>query len=206
MADEVEYHLGDSRARFLIVDDAGCEVIAARRPRLKTVEQVIQLGGTLQDEHLDFDALVSTSAQRRFVSVDVDDDDLAWPASTSGTTGRSEGRQLTHGVLVFESLCALADVMRLEVEHVGMHASPLTHGSGHNAVAFTMKGCTQVILSNSGFDVDKFLERVPRYKVNALFMVPTMIKMVIDHPRARDADLSSLKWVVYGGAPTTPRT
>jgi len=48
---------------------------------------------------------------------------------------------------------------------------------------------------------------LPRYKVNALFMVPTMIKMVIDHPKARDADFSSLKWVVYGGGadvrPTT---
>ena len=82
-----------------------------------------------------------------------------------------------------------------------MHAAPLTHGSGHNALAFTMKGCTQVILSSSGFDVDKFLEWVPRYRVNALFMVPTMIKMVIDHPKAQEADLSSLKWVVYGGAP-----
>ncbi|HVW32283.1 MAG TPA: long-chain fatty acid--CoA ligase [Acidimicrobiia bacterium] len=200
-AEEVEYHVGDSRARFLIVDDAGCPLVAARRPRLKTVDQVIQLGGELHEGHLDFESLVETAAGRPFVSVDVDDDELAWLAYTSGTTGRSKGAMLTHGVLVFESLCALADVMRLEVEDVGMHASPLTHGAGHNALAFTMKGCTQVILSKSGFDVDKFLDWVPRYKVNALFMVPTMIKMVIDHPRAAGADLSSLKWVVYGGAP-----
>jgi len=200
-ADEVEYHIGDSGARFLIVDEAGSPLVAARRPRLKSVEQVIQLGGVVQDGHLDFEALVATSAGQGFVSVDVEDDELAWLAYTSGTTGRSKGAMLTHGVLVFESLCALADTMRLEVEHVGMHASPLTHGAGHNALAFTMKGCTQVILSKSGFDVEKFLEWVPRYKVNALFMVPTMIKMVIDHPQARDADLSSLKWVVYGGAP-----
>jgi acyl-CoA synthetase (AMP-forming)/AMP-acid ligase II len=42
---------------------------------------------------------------------------------------------------------------------------------------------------------------VARYRVNALFMVPTMIKMVVDHPKAAAADLSSLKWIIYGGAP-----
>jgi len=67
-ADEVEYHVGDSRARFLIVDEAGCQLVAARRPRLKTVEQVIQLGGVMQDDHLDFEALVSASTGPRFVS------------------------------------------------------------------------------------------------------------------------------------------
>src|SRR5581483_4749684 len=199
--DEVEYHVGDSRARFLIVDEAGAALVAERRSRLKTVEQVVQFGGPMCVEHFDFDELIAASEGQHFQAVDVDDDELAWLAYTGGTTGRSKGAMLTHGVLVFESLCALADTMRLEVEDVGMHAAPLTHGSGHNALAFTMKGCTQVILSKAGFDVEKFLEWVPRYQVNALFMVPTMIKMVIDHPRAREADLSSLKWVVYGGAP-----
>jgi acyl-CoA synthetase (AMP-forming)/AMP-acid ligase II len=199
--DEVEYHVGDSRARFLIVDEAGAGLVAERRSRLKTVEQVVQFGGPLCAEHFDFDELIAASEGQHFQPLDVDDDELAWLAYTGGTTGRSKGAMLTHGVLVFESLCALADTMRLEVEDVGMHAAPLTHGSGHNALAFTMKGCTQVILSKAGFDVDKFLDWVPRYRVNALFMVPTMIKMVIDHPQARDADLSSLKWVVYGGAP-----
>jgi len=92
--------------------------------------------------------------ERRAPTLNAHHDDVVTIAYTSGTTGRSKGAMLTHGVLVFESLCALADTMRLDVEHVGMHAAPLTHGSGHNALAFTMKGCTQVILSKSGFDVE----------------------------------------------------
>jgi acyl-CoA synthetase (AMP-forming)/AMP-acid ligase II len=58
-----------------------------------------------------------------------------------------------------------------------------------------------VLHQPSGFDVELFLEQVPKYGVNALFMVPTMIKMVIDHPLAAETDLSSLRWVIYGGAP-----
>jgi acyl-CoA synthetase (AMP-forming)/AMP-acid ligase II len=64
-----------------------------------------------------------------------------------------------------------------------------------------MKGCTQVLLQPTGFDVKRFLEAVARYRVNTLFTVPTMIKMIVDHPSAGDADLSSLRWVMYGGAP-----
>jgi acyl-CoA synthetase (AMP-forming)/AMP-acid ligase II len=108
---------------------------------------------------------------------------------------------LTRGNLIACAMGALADTMRLEVEDVALHAASLTHGSGYNSLAYTMKGCSQVLLQSSGFDVERFLEFVARYKVNALFTVPTMIKMVVDHPAAGDADLSSLRWVMYGGAP-----
>jgi acyl-CoA synthetase (AMP-forming)/AMP-acid ligase II len=200
-AEEIEYHVADSGARVLIAGSEVADVVVKARERLAPVEHVICVGDCQYHGFLDFDDVVGGDYGERFESVDVDDDELAWLAYTSGTTGRAKGAMLTHGNLVFEALCALADTMRLDVEHVAMHAASLTHGSGYNALAYTMKGCTQVLLQPSGFGVDKFLEWVPRYKVNALFMVPTMIKMVIDHPHVRDADLSSLKWVMYGGAP-----
>jgi acyl-CoA synthetase (AMP-forming)/AMP-acid ligase II len=200
-ADEVEYHVGDSRARVLIVDETNADTIAKMRDRLPTVEQVIQVSGTAPEGHLEFEKLLADRGGKKFVAADVDERELAWLAYTSGTTGRPKGAMLTHGVLTFEALVALADAMRLDVEHVGMHASPLTHGSGHNALVFTMAGCTQVILQPTGFNIERFLEWVPKYQVNALFMVPTMIKLVIDHPKVREADLSSLKWIIYGGSP-----
>jgi acyl-CoA synthetase (AMP-forming)/AMP-acid ligase II len=201
-AEEIEYHVADSGARVVIVGEEVADILAKVRDRLTTVEHVIRIGaGSSGDWVVDFDAFIAAHEGERFAAVDVDDGDLAWLAYTSGTTGRAKGAMLTHGNLVFCALGALADTMRLEVEDVAMHAASLTHGSGYNALAYTMKGCTQVLLSPSGFDVEKFLDWVPRYKVNTLFAVPTMIKMVIDHPAVRDADLSSLKWVMYGGAP-----
>jgi acyl-CoA synthetase (AMP-forming)/AMP-acid ligase II len=200
-AEEIEYHVGDSGARVLVVGEEVADVVAKVRDKLTTVERVIQVGGAGADDVLDFDDVLAGHDGEVFASVDVDDDELAWLAYTSGTTGRAKGAMLTHGVLVFEALGALADTMRLEVEDVAMHAASLTHGSGYNALAYTMKGCTQVLLQPSGFSVEKFLEWVAKYRVNALFMVPTMIKMVIDHPHVREADLSSLRWVMYGGAP-----
>jgi acyl-CoA synthetase (AMP-forming)/AMP-acid ligase II len=197
--DEIEYHVNDPRAKAMIVGPENAELVASLRDRLPTVEHVIETGKAVAG--LALEDLIASFSDRPFTAVDVEPDELAWLAYTSGTTGRPKGAMLTHEVLVFESLAALADSMRLDVEDVGMHAAPLTHGSGHNALVFTMKGCSQVIHQPSGFDVELFLEQVAKYEVNALFMVPTMIKMVLDHPLAAETDLSSLRWVVYGGAP-----
>jgi acyl-CoA synthetase (AMP-forming)/AMP-acid ligase II len=108
---------------------------------------------------------------------------------------------LTHGGLIFQCLTTLADVERMEQHHVGMHAAPLSHGSGHNALAFTMKGCTQVIHQRWGFDAALFLEQVERYRVAALFLVPTQIKLLVEHPDLPRRDTASLQWLCYGGAP-----
>jgi acyl-CoA synthetase (AMP-forming)/AMP-acid ligase II len=199
-ADELEYHLGDSRAR-LLVDTETADAAAKVRDRLPSLEHVIQVGGPPAEGNLALEDVLAPHRGEQFVSVDADDDELAWLAYTSGTTGRPKGAMLTHGVLVFESLRAAADYFRLDVGDVAMHASPLTHAAGHNAIVLTMKGCTQVLLCRSGFDVEKFLEWVPKYKVNAVFLVPTMIRMLIDHTKTAETDLSSLKCILYGAAP-----
>ncbi len=144
---------------------------------------------------------IAAHAGKVFPSVDAGRDDLAWIAYTSGTTGRPKGAMLTHGGLIHQCLTTLADVERMEQHHVGMHAAPLSHGSGHNALVFTMKGCTQVIHQRWGFNTGLFLEQVERYGVAALFLVPTQIKMICDHPDVGTRDLSSLEWIIYGGAP-----
>ena len=89
----------------------------------------------------------------------------------------------------------------MEQHHVGMHAAPMSHGSGHNSLAFTMKACTQVIHQRWGFNPALFLEQVERHRVAALFMVPTQIKMIVEHPDLATRDVSSLQWICYGGAP-----
>jgi len=202
-AEEIDYHVGDAGARLLVIGEEVADVVAKVRDRLGSVEHVVCVGARSVDEDgmVDFDALVAGHEGQRLDAVYVDDDKLAWLAYTSGTTGRAKGAMLTHGNLIACALGALADTMRLEVGDVALHAASLTHGSGYNALAYTMKGCAQVLLSPIGFEVEKLLEFVARYRVNALFTVPTMIKMVIDHPATPGADLSSLRWVMYGGAP-----
>ena len=185
--DELAWHLEDSGATVLVVGEDGL-------PAVQGFSGWVIVHGDGLDELI-------TAHAGPLVSADVLDTDLAWIAYTSGTTGRPKGAMLSHGCLIAQCLTTLADVERMERSHVGMHAAPLSHGSGHNSLAFTMKACTQVIHQRRGFDTALFLEQVERYRVAALFLVPTIIKMIVEHPDLPRRDVSSLQWICYGGAP-----
>jgi acyl-CoA synthetase (AMP-forming)/AMP-acid ligase II len=95
----------------------------------------------------------------------------------------------------------VADLMPLEPEDVGLHAAPLTHGAGFHALALTMKGATQVLLRPHQFDPANFCATVDQYRVTNVWLVPTQIKMLLNYAELDKRSLSSLKWIVYGGAP-----
>jgi acyl-CoA synthetase (AMP-forming)/AMP-acid ligase II len=197
-ADEVAWHLTDSGATVLVTDPEGLAKVGESRPGWLVCHDPDGALGSADDLLSD---VIAAHPGEPFAGVGVADDDLAWLAYSSGTTGRPKGAMLTHGGLIHQCLTTLADVERLEQHHVGMHAAPLSHGSGHNSLAFTMKACTQVIHQRWGFDASLFLEQVERYRVAALFLVPTQIKLIVEHPDLPRRDTSSLQWICYGGAP-----
>jgi long-chain acyl-CoA synthetase len=189
-ADELAYHLSDSEASLVITDAAG----------LPTTVRAYGNDGLLVVED-SLDVALADHPSDPLPTLDLPDTTLAWLAYTSGTTGRPKGAMISHRALTYQALTTLADVQRLETEHVTMHAAPLSHGSGYNALAYTMKACTQVMHSPTGFDAGLFLEQVERYRVAAAFLVPTQINMLAVHPDVAARDLTSLQWIMYGGAP-----
>jgi long-chain acyl-CoA synthetase len=190
-ADELDYHLTDSGAS-IVLTDAACQAC---------VRKVSQVPFVVAGEDGDLERLLAQHRGKSLPVVDRAPEDAAWIGYTSGTTGRPKGAVNTHRSLLAQAMTTLADVARVETEHVTMHAAPLSHGSGYNAIAYTMKACTQVIHQRIGFDPALFCEQVERYRVTSMFLVPTQINLIVNHPDARTRDLSSLEWVVYGGAP-----
>jgi acyl-CoA synthetase (AMP-forming)/AMP-acid ligase II len=78
---------------------------------------------------------------------------------------------------------------------------PFFHVGGsaaHLIPAFAV-GATAVI--HKRFDESQVLETIHREKVTYVFLVPTMIMRLLEHPRLMDYDLSSVHGVGYTGAP-----
>jgi acyl-CoA synthetase (AMP-forming)/AMP-acid ligase II len=197
--EELVYHLADPGARAIIFSEEYRETVAAVRDRVPTVERFICVGEPLPGQ-LAYDELV-TEDPGPAGDTGAADDDLAWLFYTSGTTGRPKGAMLTHGVLTFVSVSWVADLMPLQQEDVGLHAAPLTHGAGFHALALTMKGATQVLLRPPHFDPENFCATVERHRVTNAWLVPTQIKMLLNYQELEKWDLSSLRWIVYGGSP-----
>jgi len=82
---------------------------------------------------------------------------------------------------------------------VNLVAAPMTHAAGPLALASMALGGTVVILPK--FDPPAVIDAIEKHRVTYLFLPPTAVYMLLAEPRVRTADLSSLEYVSYAGAP-----
>jgi long-chain acyl-CoA synthetase len=203
--EEIQYQVSDCEAKVFIVGSEFTETVLGLRDQLDVEAFVLESpsAAPARDPYGDglvgLDDLRDRHAGKTVSDPGTTDNDVAWLAYTSGTTGRPKGAMLSHGCLTFVAVAWLADLQRLEPEDVALVAAPLTHGAGIMALAFVMKAATQVLAH--GFDPARILATIAEERVTHTWMVPTQIRMILDSPALEAADLSTLKTIVYGGAP-----
>lgn len=132
----------------------------------------------------------------------VDRDDPCWFFFTSGTTGRPKASVLTHGQMAFVVTNHLADLMPgLTPADASLVVAPLSHGAGVHQLTQVARGVKTVLMPSEKFDVETVCALIAEWRVSTIFTVPTILKLIVEHPAAATADLSSLRYVIYAGAP-----
>jgi fatty-acyl-CoA synthase len=135
-------------------------------------------------------------------NVAVEHDDPCWFFFTSGTTGRSKAAVLTHGQMAFVITNHLADLTPGTTEQdASLVVAPLSHGAGVHQLMQTARGAKTVLLPTEKFDIAEAFRLIETHRVSNLFTVPTILKMMVEHPAADRFDHSSLRHVIYAGAP-----
>ncbi len=123
-------------------------------------------------------------------------DTLALP-QTGGTTGTPKGVMLSHRNFV---ALAWAGRRRWDGEpRVMLCAAPMTHVGGRAALISLGIGVRLVILGAP--HPASILEAIQRERVTDLFLPPTAIYSLLDHPATPTTDFSSLRRFAYGSAP-----
>jgi acyl-CoA synthetase (AMP-forming)/AMP-acid ligase II len=147
-----------------------------------------------------FEACVHRGGSMKTPPAEVAPDDTAWIFYTSGTTGRPKGAMLSHRSLIAMSVNCLADIYRFGSDDRVLHAAPLSHGSGVYLIPALAGGSENIIFDHPSFDPDAVLSTIAREKITSLaFVAPTMIVRLLDGDARHDT--SSLRSVIYGGAP-----
>ncbi|MTE00703.1 AMP-binding protein [Paracoccus sp. YIM 132242] len=132
----------------------------------------------------------------------VDRDDPCWFFFTSGTTGRPKASVLTHGQMAFVVTNHLADLMPgLTGDDASLVVAPLSHGAGVHQLTQVARGVKTILLPTERFDVAQVWDLVRDWRVSTMFTVPTILKLLVEHPSTARADTSSLRYVIYAGAP-----
>ncbi|MYB09563.1 MAG: long-chain fatty acid--CoA ligase [Acidimicrobiia bacterium] len=128
------------------------------------------------------------------------EDDTALIIYTSGTTGRPKGVCLTQRGLAFNGL-TMALVQRFRPDDVFLSTTPLYHAAtGTRVCSMLADGQTHVVLRS--FSPESFFAAVAEHRVTISILVPAQLRLILDHPGFDEADLSSLRLIVYGAAPT----
>ena len=129
-------------------------------------------------------------------------DDPLWFFYTSGTTGRPKAGVLTHGQMAFVVTNHLADLIPGTTERdCSIAVAPLSHGAGIHALLNVARGAATVLLPGEKLDPEAFWQAVQKHRVSNLFTVPTIVKMLVEHPAVDRYDHSSLRYMIYAGAP-----
>jgi len=194
---ELEYMITAANSKVLFVGDRYVELVNELKPQLGCVEKYVSIE-TRHDDMVHYDDVLAQGSPD-VEEVEVDEEDLAILMYTSGTTSLPKGVMLTYGGFT-NYVTGTVEMADGTPRGTSLLCAPLYHIAGAmNIMTALWSGRKIAVLRQ--FDTKDWLETVQREQVTHAFVVPTMLKQLIDHPEFSDYDLSSLQNVSYGGAP-----
>ena len=193
--DETLHMLRDSGAKILVADAEHAQAVLSRKNEVPDLQRVVNVDADYED----WIATNPTSV----LQVKRASDDVAVLHYTSGSSGVLKAAMQTFGNRQAMLRKFLMSPMRRAMPgDVQAHVGPITHASGMNLMYLIFCGATSLLLGR--FDETELLQTIERERVTRLFMVPTMVNRIVNHPDIDRFDLSSLRVVLYGAAPMPP--
>jgi len=192
------FTLNDSDSTALIVDERFAPLVPqllAQCPLLKTVFYAGDCD--VPANMVDYRAGVAEASELSEIR-EPEPNDLAGLFYTSGTTGGPKAAMLSHGNLYANAAYIL--LTDFPQSSVYLHAAPMFHLADIASVYLcVMRGTAHSFIK--AFEPEECLKAIERYKVTSITLVPTMISLIVNHPRFSAYDTSSLRSILYGASP-----
>lgn len=198
--EEVAYLATSSGAKIMICQNEFTDHVAAVRQAMPAIQHVIAIGKA--DFGPDIDSLIDQYYNLTVKEADVEYDDPCWFFYTSGTTGRPKAGVLTHGQMGFVITNHLCDLMPgTTASDASLVVAPLSHGAGIHQLVQVARAVKTVLPVGERLDPDEIWGLVERWQITNMFTVPTIIKRLTEHAAIDRHNHSSLRYVIYAGAP-----
>ena len=155
------------------------------------------LSGTLSMERLIQDVSLEDYPDNYLDQYRPDPNDVAILSPTGGTTGLPKIVPRTHNSLIVTNRFISGD---LDASDSLLQATPVGHAMAmQGAVNSAMYRGATLVLQNIPRPTE-IMETIQREKITRVFLVPTQLEGVINHPNLKSYDLSSIKILGTTGA------
>lgn len=203
-ADEYSYILNDAEAEAIIFHADYLPIIEKVRQTANTVKDYIICDGAADQEWIreGYEDFLAKASDAPVSYEPPDENDMLNLYYTSGTTGRPKGVILTHRNIYANALTTIIS-FKLEDATVWYHIAPLFHlADAFFAWSVTFQGGKHIMQRQ--FNPKAVLQTIEKERITCCMMVPTMINFLLNEPDLDRYDLSSLQWIMVGGAPMSP--
>lgn len=196
-AEELAFMMKDAGIKLLLVEHRYADLIAPLLPA-SGIESTICIGGFHQIGP-DYEEVKRSATEPLLDFADVEANDLAILLYTSGTTSKPKGVMLTYGQL---TTYVLGHSEAADGTHKGssLVCIPSYHVAGATSICNSIYSGRRLVLLRQ-FEAGEWLHVLEKEKASHAFLVPTMLKWVMDHPDFPSTDISSLESLSYGAAP-----
>jgi acyl-CoA synthetase (AMP-forming)/AMP-acid ligase II len=115
---------------------------------------------------------------------------------TSGTTGKIKGVVVSH-----PDLMTGVTGHNMDRSRSTLHALPLTGSGGNLGIVMLPARGGATAITQPKFDPKGFLELARDRRPNLVYLVPSMLRLVLDHPDVGAYDFAGVKYLMTGTAP-----
>ena len=133
----------------------------------------------------------------------VQDEDPLLVVFTSGSSSAPKAAVLSHRTCWWTNL-SLSRTLELTERDVVLSVLPQFHAGGWNIQPLLAWWTGATVVLERTFDPGRVLSLVAEHGVSTMMGVPTHYLLLAEHPAFADADLTSLRSAVVGGAPMPP--
>jgi long-chain acyl-CoA synthetase len=211
---EVAYQLKDSEAETIITIDLFYGNVKQIKGETKLKNIIVTgIGGeklNVEKEDLDkilkYDELVTkTPANPPKVKIKPKED-VAVLQYTGGTTGLPKGAMLTHHNIVANAYQIVPVTLTLNKMY-GIEKNrfisvlPWYHIYGQTCEIAASSLVDTIATNFTQFDPVQVLDAIQNFKPNSFLAVPAILIFLLNHPKSRSVDFSSLKYLSMGAAP-----
>lgn len=216
---ELEYAIDNSGARLVFADQQRASLLAGTCDHIRTLERLIVIRGednAISPNEDRFETLIRQhSHQQNLPEVTIAPDDDASIFYTSGTTGNPKGAINSHRNICSNQISGIYCRVRTEyrygrepempTEQMGqLISAPLFHVTGSLAMlcGSTIAGSKIVFMYK--WDADTAIRLIEKEKLHSFGGVPSMPLQVLESPILAEHDTSTIRAVLFGGAPPAP--